>query len=249
MPSASASQRQAGWRAERAWADQEFVSIADDEAFRSAVAGIPTRVSTAVKPSAIDALRNVLYDQLVCRSLGSLDCYETRFGTNRNGPLDDVNQKRIERTIRRHFKEELPVGWSKKEVFARLWTLEYGDDHRFDSVALGEHGALIAIGEVRDAASLPPKFFLSDEEVARWVALPGLAMRTAESLHVGPNSLESVLRKHGTCVYAQVPIIVRSKNEDVWSWFTNWYLDPSDGRWQIHGATAVTWRGPYLSPM
>jgi hypothetical protein len=237
-----------GWEKEKEWSAQIFTPISDDETFFEAVLGIPVRLETALRPDQLRALQQLLYDQLVCRHLGSLSCYQERLLSGRQVPLDVDRRNRIELIFPAVFKRGLPEDWDTEGVFEQFWNAEYGDEHagrRFEQIALGAQGSLVVIGEV---ASAMPESFLTAEEVKRWKAWPGARLWKSVEFHPGKRSLDSVIEKSGRCIYAEVTLILRSMNGEVWSWTTDWYLDPLEERWHLQVSVAATSRARYSVP-
>jgi hypothetical protein len=227
----------AGWAKEQAWSDQPFTPIRDTEEFLAKLREVSTRIDVSLSPKRVEALRRIVYDQLVCRHSGSLDCYMQRFAGSRQNPLDDEGRWQAEQSYQFRFDRELAAGWMGEPVFEELWRAEYEEnpDERFDAVALGPEGALIAIGKVRDASSTPPEFFFTEKEIERWVGGRGSGLRLAAQFHPGPRSLKSIIEERGECTYAQVVMIVKSVNGEVRCLVSCWYLDPIDHQWQLHG--------------
>ncbi|RME40687.1 MAG: hypothetical protein D6788_02815 [Planctomycetota bacterium] len=241
-----------GWEKEKSWAHQTFTPIRDDSAFREAVGNIAVRLQEAVDPKQVDQLREILYNQLVCRHSGSIECYRERFIIPYGAPekgLDEFRREWVERIYSLVFGRQLPPGWEEdaESVFEEFWKQEYGDGaHRFKEVALGPKGSLIVIGRVQSAF---PDSFFTPEELRHWKSWPGASRRRSVEFHIGGRSLEEIVNKVGFCIYAETAMIVRSFNGDVWCWATDWYLDPEDRRWRIHQSVAVTLRGPYHCPL
>ena len=214
---------------------------------------VTARIDVSLSPERVEALRRIPYDQLVCRHSGSLDCYWQRFAGSRQNRLDDdVNGRRWAGACYRvRFHRELAAGWTEQPAFEELWRAEYeeNEDQRFDAVALGPKGALIAIGKVRDAVTVPPEFFFTEKELDLWVEGRGSALMLGAQFHPGPRSLKSIIEQRGECTYAQAVMIVKSVNGEVRCWFTYWYLDPIDDQWQLHGAVMNSLRPRYSVPM
>jgi len=241
----------AGWAKEQAWSDQPFTPIRDTEDFMAKLREVRERIDVSLSPERVEALRRIVYDQLVCRHSGSLECYMQRFAGSRQNPLDDEGRRRAERKYRFRFQRDLAAGWAEGPVFEEFWRDEYeaNPGQRFDAVALGPEGALIAIGKVRDASSYPPKYFFTEKEIERWVGGRGSGLWGAAQFHSGPRSLDSIIEERGECTYAQVVMIVRSVNGEVRCWFTYWYLDPIDRQWQLHASVINSLRPRYPIPM
>ena len=247
-PDRSIEEMRRGWQKEKEWSAQVFTPITDDETFFEAVLRIPVRVDTALRPDQFRNLQRLLYDQLVCRHLGSLSCYQERFVSGHQGPLDEDRRNRIQLIFPAVFNRELPKDWATEGVFEQFWNAEYGDDHagrRFEQIALGTKGSLVVIGEV---ASAMPESSLTAEEVKRWKAWPGARLWRSVEFHAGKRSLDSVIEKNGRCIYAEAALILRSVNGEVWSWTTDWYLDPLEERWQLQVSVAATSRARYSVP-
>lgn len=228
----------AGWAKEQAWSDQPFTPIRDTEDFMAKLREVSTRIDVSLSPEHVEALRRIVYDQLVCRHSGSLDCYMQRFGGSRQNPLDDEGRWRAQERYHDRFHRDLAAGWTEQSVFEEYWRHEYEEnpDQRFDTVALGPKGSLIAIRKVRDTSGItPPEYFLTEKEVDWWIAGRGSGLRLAAQFHPGPRSLNSIIEERGECTYAQVVLIVKSVNGEVRCLVTCWYLDPIDDQWQLHG--------------
>lgn len=234
-----------GWAKEREWAAQSFTPVRDDSEFREQLRQIKVRLLTSLSPEALEQFHQVLYDQLVCRHTGSLECYKEWFASGRQNPLGDFRREWVENIYARTFNTELPDRWNVGEIFEKFWNTAYGE-HRFQEVALGPDGSLIVIGDV--TTDTPDSFFTA-EELRRWKAWPGASRRRCVEFHPGARSLSAILAERGKCAYAEVVLTIRSVNDEVWCWATDWYLDPIDGRWQIQSGVAITLRGPYYCPI
>jgi len=241
---------------EREWADQPFTPIEDSKAFLAAIRGIKVRLDARLTPEAVENLRRILFDQLVCRHSGDLSCYEARFAESRRNELDPEARRWAAVMYHAKLGRELPDNWDAQDVFEELWRAEYDDDtgRRFESVALGPQGALIAIGTVDGTEPapldvLPPVLLFTKEELQRWWSWPGAGKRGSAALHPGPHSLQAIVEKEGECVYASVVLIIRNADGEVWCWSPHWYLDPVDHTWQLHGSVIITRRTGYVVPM
>jgi len=241
----------AGWAKEQAWSDQPFTPIRDTEDFMAKLREVRTRIDVSLSPKRVEALRRIVYDQLVCRHSGSLDCYMQHFAGSRQNPLDDEGRRWVEQYYHFRFHRELAAGWTEQPVFDEFWRNEYEENpgQRFDAVALGPRGALIAIGKVRAASPNPPEFFFTEKEIDRWVAGRGSGLWGAAQFHPGLRSLSSIIEERGECTYAEVVMTVKSVNGEVRCWFTYWYLDPIDHQWQLHAAVINSLRPRYPIPM
>lgn len=243
-------QMRRGWAKEQEWANQPFTPIRDDPSFLEAVSGIPVRMEIAISQEQLQALQRILYDQLVCRHTGSLECYRERFAIGRRGPLDESWILRIKKVYPSLIQREWSENWSREEVFEQFWNAEYnriGSSRRFAEVALGPAGALLVISEVRSAPYTESA--MNADEIKRWRAWPGTWLYASTLLHGGERTLAAIVEKYGKAVYAESSMILRSGNREIWSWFSDWYLDPVDERWQVHTSGTATSRHPYNVPM
>jgi hypothetical protein len=249
MPTATLKEREAAARKEGQWAECKLTAIEDADAFRKALAAIPLRVETAVSPEEVGALRDILFQQLIARHLGSLDAYKDTFGRNRRPIIDERNRDWLARKHMLRFDEELAPAASAEAVFERFWRAEYQSqdgERRFEAVCLKEGGALIVIGEVHTADLLT---FLTPKEQQRWFTWPGARRLHSAEMYLPARSLDSVLQDSARCKQAEVLLVIKSRNGDVWCWMTHWNLAPNSVDWGIRGSWAVCSRRKYDVPI
>lgn len=249
MPTATPAEREAAFKKEQSWKQCAFIRITSPDILAAALAAIPIRVLSSVEPSELDALRNEIHNQLIARESGSLDYYlkETREGTR--PVIDDRNRDRIKSKCRYVLGEDFDEMAAPQSFFERFWRREYeteGGGRRFRDVCLESGGALIVIGDVTDDRVMT---LLSPEEQERWLTWRGARRLHSTEMFLGQRSLEDILSTRSTCKMADVVLTIRSYNDDIWCWYTRWYMDPDDGDWALHGSWAVCSRRRYDVPI
>lgn len=249
MPTATLDQRVAAYEKEQTWGACAFTPIADTDAFRVALMNMPLRVLGTIDPEHVDTLREVLYEQLNARRTGSLERYRDTCMKNRRPLIDSRNRDWVARKYALRFEEDLPNDASPDDVFARFWREEYDTlqgGRRFRELCLEEGGALMIVGDVRSADLVT---FMLPEEQKRWFTWSGARRLHSTEMFLSPRSLDELLQTNQVCKLAEVILIIRSENEDVWCWLSQWYLEPDTLEWHVRGSWAVCSRRRYDIPI
>lgn len=253
LKSASSKARSAAWNKEREWGAQQFTPIEDTPEFMGALRNIPTRLDTSLDPQELGKLRELLYENLVCRHTGDLARYRKRCLGGRSAVQDEVaypwNAEWTARMYKSLFGEALRKDDSPEAVFEHFWKAEYtgeNSEKRMKEVALGREGALISIGEVLSDTSLPRS--LTPAEENRWFDWPGAMRFRSTEMHPGKRTPSQILEQVPSYKTALVILVVRSHNDDVWCWRTRWYLDEKEAAWNLESSIAVCSRRKYYIP-
>lgn len=253
VKSASPKARSAAWKKERKWGAQHFTPIEDTPEFMAALRNIPTRLETSLDPQKLDELRELLYENLVCRHTGDLARYRERCLRGRTAVQDEEaypwNAKWVNRRYQSLFGETLEDDALPSAVFERFWKAEYlgkNREKRMKEVAFGTKGALITIGEIHSDTS--PPLFLTPVEAIRWRDWPGAMRFRSVEMHPGKRTLSQILEKTPSCKTALVVLVVRSHNDDIWCWLTRWYLDEKEAVWNLKSSISVCSRRSYYIP-
>ncbi len=249
MPTATLEQRVAAYEKEQTWGACAFTPIADTDAFRVSLMNMPLRVLDAINPEHVDALREVLYEQLIARHTSSIDRYREVSMKGRQPVIDPRNRDWVARKYELRFEEVLSDDASPDAVFARFWHEEYDTlqgGRRFREVCLEEGGALLIVGDVRSADLMT---FMMPDEQQRWLTWSGARRLHSTEMFLAPRAMEELLQTYQTCKLAEVILIIRSENDDVWCWLSQWYLEPDTFEWQVRGSWAVCSRRRYDVPI
>lgn len=253
---ADAKERSAYWRKESEWSKQGFTPIGKNQSFRNVINEIPARVQTSIDPSQLQELRDLLYDNLICRSRGDLQCYLQRCVRGRPAAIADSGHRDwISRKLSFFFDTELSETASLDDIFKRFWQQEYAGQNsgkQFKDVA---KDALIVIGDVHfivppDGSSVPPpEHMFRTEDLKRWTEWSGARRHRSIEMHPGKHSLAEVMKQVDSCKFADVALVIRSQDENTWCWFTRWYLDPLEKRWELFLSMSVCSRRDYEIPL
>lgn len=248
MEFVTASDRQAYSQKESEWSKQGFVPIEENQAFKDAVNDLPVRVETSLDPSQLQGLRELLYEHLICRSTGDMERYlEQCAGGRPAGIVDPLRRNWIRRIYKHIFNATFPEDAPLDDVFARFWQNEYAGKNsgkRFKDVA---KDALIVIGDTHDVP--PPESLFRPEELTKWTDWSGALRHSSIEMHPGKRSLAELSKQIDSFKFAEVALVIRSQNDDIWCWFTIWYLDPLENRWELLASMAVCSRRHYEVPL
>lgn len=246
MPSA---QKWLAYQKELDWAQCRFTPINESEAVLASLRKVPVRLLTSILPEDLDRLRVMLFNQIVSRYLGSMEHYVGACTMGRQAIIDERNRDWLAKKFRLRFNKDWPERASPVEIFEVFWREEYEahqGGRRFREVCLEEGKALIVIGEVRGTEL--QTFFTPEEQQRSFIWSGARRLRSAE-MYLSARPLEKIFKDHPACKQAEVALIIRSFNDDVWCWHSQWYLEPGQGTWQLCGSIAVCSRRQYDIPI
>ena len=248
--------RQAYVRKESEWSKLGFTAIEENQAFRDAIDDIPVRLETSLDTSQLRGLRELLYENLICRSTGDMRRYLARCAHGRPAVTNDAfHGKWVPKVHDYVFGSQLSKDDSLDDVFERFWRNDYSGQNsgkRFQALA---KSGLIVIGDVRVRATPsapeapPPAYLFQPEELRQWVEWPGASAHRSIELHPGKQSLADVSKNVDSCRFADVALVIRSQNNDIWCWSTRWYLEPTQNLWEVYQSFAICSRRLYEVPL